>query len=344
MMTTPSFSDNIVPLPPKDEAGSITASLPLPLPSRNHNQNTTALKTVYDYNIRFPFSSTPNCNNTPSASSPSPNYYENRNRLMSLCRNSMNVEEILGILQACHRYCEELASSSSSSSSSFTTVITSGGSSSSITMSGIVNQCTRDGYTALHYCALSTLLNRTAIVKGLVQQYGANINCMTNLGYTPLGFACQHGNYEVAKILLELGCQYPLLPDVNGWTPFLLAVKSGNYDLVQYLLQYLNDSARKSSLMSTLSSPTATIPNDNNDYANLVTLSPMEIALRIGYTGKNPVNLHMMKDISPLHLACQYGNVQLVKLLLQYGANIHKEIDPTSYMFPSATPLMYAAG
>lgn len=71
----------------------------------------------------------------------------------------------------------------------------------------------------------------------LFLEYDANINIQRNYDNdrTPLLLACNEGNVEVVKILIENGADVNLI-DRNGTTPLMTAVSSGNIDIVEILL------------------------------------------------------------------------------------------------------------
>ena len=90
-----------------------------------------------------------------------------------------------------------------------------------------VNNC---GMTALHYAVGSGFRNglqspppNLEIVRMLIEA-GADINKLTNNGWTPLRFAATSGHPEITKILIDAGA------DLNISNPLRNAVQAAKYD------------------------------------------------------------------------------------------------------------------
>lgn len=70
--------------------------------------------------------------------------------------------------------------------------------------------------------------------KQLVKLDPAAFNVINEEGFSPLLLACYRGNVEVAKFLIELGCN--INQKSNMGTPLMAAVVKGNNQLIQYLV------------------------------------------------------------------------------------------------------------
>lgn len=73
-------------------------------------------------------------------------------------------------------------------------------------------------------------------VRALVAN-GANLNLRDPEGYTPLIWAAQHGQAQVAAYLIEHGANVNPL-DNGGYTPLMWATQEGYYDTVSVLLSH----------------------------------------------------------------------------------------------------------
>ncbi|XP_057651338.1 caseinolytic peptidase B protein homolog [Diorhabda carinulata] len=136
--------------------------------------------------------------------------------------------------------------------------------------------------------------------------------------------ACLFGLTHEVETLLKKGI------DVNkrhnlGWTPLLVATVNGRYEVTEYLLKMNAD------------------PNLSDNYVN-----PNRTA---NEKGMHPIEVLMIRDeefsnslnnkatflgFTPLHYAVLTDNLEIVQLLVKYGAN------PTLQNDMGHTPLMYA--
>ena len=76
------------------------------------------------------------------------------------------------------------------------------------------------------------------LLKELVGE-GANINIVSQNGYTPLHRAAQNGHTEVVKFLLSKGANAEMESN-DGETPLTLAVKNGRNDINSILKKHMN--------------------------------------------------------------------------------------------------------
>jgi ankyrin repeat protein len=68
----------------------------------------------------------------------------------------------------------------------------------------------------------------------LLKQNPNGFNIINAEGFSPLIIACYRGNVEVAKFLIELGCN--INQKSNMGTPLMAAVVKGNAEIIQYLI------------------------------------------------------------------------------------------------------------
>jgi ankyrin repeat protein len=150
---------------------------------------------------------------------------------------------------------------------------------------------------------------------------GANVNQVTQYGWTPLLTATQNKYYKVASYLLDRGAD-PNIANKGGWTPLYIAtdnrnIEGGDYpvrkpdmDHLEFIKKLLNKGAN---------------PNARAvDSTETRTIFTMQWLYEDGAT--------------PFLRAAQSGDVALMKVLLQYGA------DPMIATKNGDTALMVAAG
>uniref|UniRef100_A0A8P4GCD3 Ankyrin 1, erythrocytic b n=1 Tax=Dicentrarchus labrax TaxID=13489 RepID=A0A8P4GCD3_DICLA len=211
---------------------------------------------------------------------------------------------------------------------------------------------TKKGNTALHIAALA---GQEKVVAELVN-YGANLNAQSHKGFSPLYMAAQENHLEVVKFLLENGANQSL-PTEDGFTPLAVALQQGHENVVALLINYgtkgkvrlpalhiaaRNDDTRTAAVL---------LQNDPNaDVLSKTGFTPLHIAAHYenmsvaqlllnrganvnftpkvslsqlqGLRGTMNVVQTLCNGITPLHIASRRGNVMMVRLLLDRGAQI----------------------
>jgi len=92
-----------------------------------------------------------------------------------------------------------------------------------------------DNSTALHVGACGGSLE---VVQALVELGNANVNCVTEMGFTPLHYAVLGGKTDVYVYLISTGLVDVSFRNSDGITPLLLASRSGQLKPVQYLIEF----------------------------------------------------------------------------------------------------------
>jgi len=102
----------------------------------------------------------------------------------------------------------------------------------------IVNECDEKGFTALHWnCLLGAVGSERLDISDVLLKAGADVNLLVgDDGFSPLILACETGNIELVKQLIENGADINLIGD--GTTPLIQAVVSGDENMVELLLQW----------------------------------------------------------------------------------------------------------
>jgi ankyrin repeat protein len=161
---------------------------------------------------------------------------------------------------------------------------------------------------------------------------GADVNQVTRYGWSPLLTATQNRHYRLAAYLLDHGAN-PNLANNGGWTPLYLATDNRNIESGDY--------------------PVRTPDMDHMDYIKLLIEKGANVNARVCGSGSRPdkctgdstetrTNFTMQwlfeEGATPFLRAAQSGDVPLMKLLLEHGAN------PKIYTAHDVTPLAAAAG
>jgi ankyrin repeat protein len=184
------------------------------------------------------------------------------------------------------------------------------------------------GLTPLTYAARENCME---CAKVLVEA-GADVNQRTFYGWTPLLVATQNRHYKLGEYFLEHGAN-PNTPNNGGWTPLYLATDNRNIESGDY--------------------PVRAPDMDHLDYIKLLIAKGANVNARIcgvqsksndctGDSTETRTNFTMQwlfeDGATPFLRAAQSGDVTLMKLLLDHGAN------PKIYTAHNVTPLAVAAG
>ena len=142
----------------------------------------------------------------------------------------------------------------------------------------------------------------------LLLKAGANPNLTTNTLSTPLSVACTNGSVELVKLLLQSKAD-PNICSSSGYTPLMNACMYAHHNIVKLLLQsgaYVNSRSQDRYAATALT--IASMHNDNRIISILLNAN-VDIDVRIPGCG------------SPLLLLCSYRNDEMVKCLLEAGAD-----------------------
>jgi len=157
-------------------------------------------------------------------------------------------------------------------------------------------------------------------------------NQTTRYGWTPLLVATQNRHYQTGKYLLEHGAN-PNTPNKGGWNPLYLAtdnrnIEGGDYpvrpadmDHLEYIKLLLDKSADVNARVCGAKSTPTSCTGDSTETRTIFT---MQWVREDGAT--------------PFWRAAQSGDVTLMKLLLEHGA------DPKIATAHKVTPLAVASG
>jgi len=184
------------------------------------------------------------------------------------------------------------------------------------------------GLTPLSYAARENCMECAKILL----EAGADVNQRTFYGWTPLLVATQNRHYKLGEFFLEHGAN-PNTPNNGGWTPLYLATDNRNIEGGDY--------------------PVRAPDMDHLDFIKLLIAKGANVNARVcgvqskpdkctGDSTETRTNFTMQwlfeDGATPFLRAAQSGDVELMKLLLDHGA------DPKIFTAHNVTPLAVAAG
>ena len=183
-----------------------------------------------------------------------------------------------------------------------------------------VDSVSINGQPLLHYACSN---DQIGVVRVLISEFQANVNCTDAKWHTPLHCACMKGNIDMVRSLIsefqaDLNCT-----DTTGWTPLHHACKKMHTDVVQVLVSEFQA---------------------NVECTDASGHTPLHYACINGLTYMAKVLCEFQanvncKDITghmPLHYACRKGYEDVVRILCEFQVNINC-VDPNGW-----TPLHHA--
>lgn len=170
-------------------------------------------------------------------------------------------------------------------------------------------ECKSSGcLTALHMAARRGHLEILEMLLG----YNAEVDCVDDFGKTPLHFAIEGGHTTVAKMLLEHGSDKSLVT-TDGDTPLHVAASRGHLDIVETLLFFGADIESKDNKERT----PLCCAIENRKCA--VVRALLDGGSNLEYRGKY--------GLTGLHVAAQRGHQTIIEILLKYGALFESKDD-----------------
>uniref|UniRef100_A0A669C197 Ankyrin 1 n=1 Tax=Oreochromis niloticus TaxID=8128 RepID=A0A669C197_ORENI len=205
----------------------------------------------------------------------------------------------------------------------------------------------KDDQTPLH-CAAR--MGHKELVK-LLLEHKASPDSATTAGHTPLHIAAREGHVQTIRILLDAGAEQIKMTK-NGYTPLHIAAKQNQMEVASCLLQN-GASPNSESLQGITPLHLASQEGRPDMVALLISkqngLTPLHLVAQEGHVGiadtlvkqgasvyaasrvisteytylVHQMTHHIFMGYTPLHVACHYGNIKMVKFLLQQQAHVN---------------------
>jgi ankyrin repeat protein/parvulin-like peptidyl-prolyl isomerase len=166
------------------------------------------------------------------------------------------------------------------------------------------------GFTSLHTAAEKGRLDE---VRKLIAE-GANIENISEGGYTPLASASLNGHEEVVLELIRAGAKVNFTGKEEIHPPLFHAAQYARYDVVKILLEN----------------------GANPNFRGFQGVTSLHVAVQHPQTAKRFMQQYEMPDYSP-EIGPDGDRLKIVRLLIESGANVHAKNDFGS------TPLHYLA-
>ncbi|KAM8976863.1 ankyrin repeat and SOCS box protein 11 [Pelodytes ibericus] len=147
---------------------------------------------------------------------------------------------------------------------------------------------------------------RLLSVKTLIAQ-GFNVNILTIDKVSPLHEACLGGHVSCAKVLMENGAHVNIVT-IDGVTPLYNACSCGSVACVSMLLEHGADPELETQLVFPLHE---TVIRGHRECAEILIAYGLDIDKEVQNVG------------TPLYLACVHQRTDCVKKLLELGANVN---------------------
>ena len=192
----------------------------------------------------------------------------------------------------------------------------------------LLERSTDSDVAARTTCGLTPLhLASQEGVARLLLDHGADVTAQTNDGSTSLHLASRQGHGEVIPLFLEYGADLTAQTN-SGSTPLHLALELGHGDVARSLLAHGADATAQTKDGSTplhlfLGSP--------------FTPASVEIVRLLLEHGPDAATIRTNEGSTPLHLASKQGKVNVIPLLLEYGADVTAQTDDGSTPFHVAS-------
>lgn len=191
-----------------------------------------------------------------------------------------------------------------------------------------------DGLTALHQCCID---NNEAMMR-LLLDHGANVNAEDSEKWTPLHAAATCGNLNLVRILIQRGANL-LAVNGDGNMPYDICEEERTLDAIESemaargVTQRLIDDTRASTEMRMLRDVAEMVkegmdldePRDNQGATLLHIASANGYIKVVEYLLEHRASTDVVDhDMwQPVHGAACWGHVEVLELLVQYGADLN---------------------
>ncbi|XP_065650777.1 putative ankyrin repeat protein RF_0381 [Hydra vulgaris] len=176
----------------------------------------------------------------------------------------------------------------------------------------LLNETDSKGFSAIHHTLYNkkfTDLQKISIIEDLID-HGADPFILTIHGKSAFICACELGYLDIVKIMCKHKNCNVNATSLRGWPAIQFALEANKLLVVEFLLSIGASITMSSSCGESMYHTIARVGDDS-----------------IRSTSTILTYVSQMKDIkdnrgrTPLHIACTYGRLAIVKLLLEHGAD-----------------------
>ncbi len=200
-----------------------------------------------------------------------------------------------------------------------------------------------NGYNSLHYAVCAGHLSVVQLIVPMMKELRIPINAVVSaLKSSPMHLAAKHGQSEIAYFLIENKAS-PEDGDANGNSALLCALSANKPDTAAFLIECgcnvkaqnadhytaLHLAAKHGHVHLVKDCMAAGLDPNLRTRAGLTALhlaameSHLDMCFWLIHRPTVDINVRDNRGFTPLHHAASAGQVELVKLLLSYGANPH---------------------
>uniref|UniRef100_A0A663MZB1 Transient receptor potential cation channel subfamily A member 1 n=1 Tax=Athene cunicularia TaxID=194338 RepID=A0A663MZB1_ATHCN len=180
-------------------------------------------------------------------------------------------------------------------------------------------------------------------LRSFIKKNRSGLTKVDELNATPLHHAAEGGQIELMQLIIDdSSCEVLNVMDSSGNTPLHWATKKNQVESVSLLLSRgANPNILNSNMMAPLHMAVQSLHNEivkvslNSCVQNTKTLfisavSPHTLCLtfywgnceELGHSAKTHINFTNNGKCSPLHLAVQSGDLEMIKMCIEFGAQI----------------------
>ena len=146
-------------------------------------------------------------------------------------------------------------------------------------------------------------------VRTLLDLDGIDINCYDYCGNTPLNAASQKGHVDIVKVLLKAGANVNQANTTDGTSPLFIASQHGHVAIVKVLIK-AGGNVNQARTMDGGSPLYIASEKGNIDLVKVL----IEAGVDVNHAANN--------EYTALGRSCQFGHLEIVRLLLQQQPNI----------------------
>ena len=200
-----------------------------------------------------------------------------------------------------------------------------------VAVPSVINVMDKGGMTGLMLASMTG--NREAVKLLLFKEANLDIQqCSTVassnslIGFTALMYACDRGDLEIARLLLLAKANPNIKREVNGETALMYAIDGGSPDIVQQLLQYGADPniIEQNGFTAIYIAVQQCYSTDHFEkYLEIIQLLSLQPSINLNVTNEFGFTCLM----SACLIEDTGNSMELVKLLLQKGANPNIQVD-----------------